>query len=44
MRYIVTIEQVKEPEPKPLVDIILVRAAIGASIVVLILGLIIDLG
>jgi len=42
MRYIVTIE--KEPEPKPLIDIILVRAALIVGIVVLILGLIIELG
>jgi len=42
MRYIVTIE--KEEQPKPLVDIILVRAAMCASIVVLILGLIIESG
>jgi len=42
MRYIVTIEE--EPEPRPLVDIILVRAALYVSIVVLILGLIIESG
>ena len=41
MKYIVTIEKVQS---RPLIDIILVRTALVVSIVVLILGLIIESG